>query len=183
MRWSKKNERYILLILIMKDYNDAEQIGKFVKGKIVELLFERMIREDPKHTFTVIPFGYEKTTPELAQYRELIKNYETLTVIKQSPDFILIKNDKTEVHFVEVKYRRELTERVVAAIKESAKDVSQYWFGTWFFLATQNGFYFDKSTEIIKNGGVMKRLDERIISLEIQNKYLGVLKEFIKIKN
>lgn len=160
--------------------NDAKHIGYFIKGRIVEELFERMIREDPNHTYTVIPFGYEKTTPELAQYGELIRNYDTLTVIRQSPDFILIKNDKTEVHFVEVKYRRELNEKVVASMKESAEDVSKYWFGTWFFLATHDGFYFDSSVEIIKNNGVMKQLSESVIPIEIQNKYMEVLREFIR---
>ncbi|KKS65451.1 MAG: hypothetical protein UV35_C0041G0005 [candidate division WWE3 bacterium GW2011_GWB1_42_6] len=161
--------------------NDAKQIGQFIKGRIVEEIFERMIREDPQHTFTVIPFGYEKTTPELAQYGELIKNYETLKVIRQSPDFILIKNDKTEVHFVEVKYRREFNERVSGDIKESAEALLKHWSGAWFFLATQKEFYFDKCTEIIKNGGKMNRLDNRIITPEIQNKYLSVLKEFVRI--
>lgn len=162
--------------------NDAKHIGYFIKGRIVEELFERMIREDPNHTFTVIPFGYEKTTPELAQYGELIKNYETLKVIRQSPDFILIKNDKTEVHFVEVKYRREFNELVAKDIKESAESLLKYWSGAWLFVATQTGFYFDSGVEIIKNNGAMKRLDEKIITPEIQDKYLTVLKEFIKGK-
>jgi hypothetical protein len=167
----------------MKKYNDAVQIGKFVKGKIAEILFEMMIREDPKHTFTIIPFGYEKTTPELAQYQELVKNYETLTVIRQSPDFILIKNDKTEVHFVEVKYRRVFNELVASSLFESAKNVDQYWKETWFFVATQDGFYFDSGEEIIKNKGAMKNLDETIITPDIQGKYLNVLKEFVRLKS
>jgi hypothetical protein len=167
----------------MNGYNDAEQIGKFVKGKIAELLFEMMIREDPNRTFIVIPFGYEKTTPELAQYQELIKNYETLTVIKQSPDFILIKNDKTKVYFVEVKYRKYLSEITKNDLKKRAENMVKFWKDTWFFVATQNGFYFDLGKEIIKNNGELKKLDEKIISPEIQNKYLSVLKEFIKIKN
>jgi len=161
--------------------NDAKHIGYFIKGRITEEIFERMIREDQNHTFTVIPFGYEKTTPELAQYGELIRNYETLTVIRQSPDFILIKNDKTEVHFVEVKYRKELNEKVVITLKESAENVSRFWFGTWFFVATQKGFYFDSCNEIIKNGEI-RPLGETIISKEIQDKYLGVLREFIRIE-
>jgi hypothetical protein len=165
----------------MKSYYDAKQIGNFVKGRIVEQLFEMMIREDPKHTYTIIPFGYEKTTPELAQYQELIKNYETLKVIRQSPDFILIKNDKTEVHFVEVKYRREFNEKVADAMKTSAGELLKYWQGSWIFMATQGGLYFDSGEEIIKNNGAMKKLDETIITPEIQNKYLGVLREFIRV--
>ena len=125
----------------------------------------------------------KKTTPELAQYQELIKNYETLTVIKQSPDFILIKNDKTKVYFVEVKYRKSLSEFNKINLKECADNVVKYWKDTWFFVATQDGFYFDQGKEIVKNNGELKKLDERIISPEIQDKYLKVLKEFIRIKN
>lgn len=163
--------------------NTAEDIGKFVKGKITEFLFERMIREDPDRTFTVIPFGYEKTNPELSQYQELVENYKTLTVIKKSPDFILIKNDKTKVYFVEIKYRKSLSEFNKRNLKECAENMVKYWEHAWFFVATQDGFYFDLGKEIIKNNGELKKLDENIISPEIQNKYLGVLKEFIRIKN
>jgi len=161
--------------------NAAQDIGQFVKGKITELLFEMMMREDPDRTFTIIPFGYEKTTPELAQYQELIKNYETLTVIKQSPDFILIKNDKTKVYFVEVKYRRRMSNFVKDDLLKRAQKITQYWQETWFFVATQEGLFFDSGKEIIKNGGLVKKLDAEIISPEIQNKYLSVLKEFIRI--
>jgi len=162
--------------------NTAQDIGQFVKGKIAELLFEMMMREDPCRTFTVIPFGYEKTTPELAQYQELIKNYETLTVIKQSPDFILIKNDKTKVYFVEVKYRRRISSYVKNDLLNRAQKITQHWKDTWFFVATQDGFYFDSGKELIKNNGNMMPLDEKIISPEIQKKYLAVLKEFIRVE-
>lgn len=162
--------------------NTAQDIGQFVKGKIAELLFEMMMREDPSRTFTVIPFGYEKTTPELAQYQELIKNYETLTVIKQSPDFILIKNDKTKVYFVEVKYRRRISSYVKNDLLNRAQKITQHWKDTWFFVATQDGFYFDSGKELIKNNGNMMPLDEKIISPEIQKKYLAVLKEFIRVE-
>jgi len=163
--------------------NTAQDIGQFVKGKITEQLFEMMMREDPNRTFTIIPFGYEKTTPELAQYQELIKNYETLTVIKQSPDFILIKNDKTKVYFVEVKYRRRISNYVKDDLLKRAQNITQHWKDTWFFVATQDGFYFDSGKELIKNKGNMMPLDEKIISPEIQKKYLTVLKEFIRVEN
>lgn len=162
--------------------NTAQDIGQFVKGKIAELLFEMMMREDPNRTFTIIPFGYEKTTPELAQYRELIRNYETLEVIKRSPDFILIKNDKTKVYFVEVKYRRRMSDINKRGLLEGSQKVIRHWKDTWYFVATQDGFYFDSGKELIKNNGNMKSLDEKIISPEIQKKYLTVLKEFIRVE-
>ncbi len=163
----------------MKTYNNNKLIESFIKGKIAELLFEMMIRDDPRHTFTIIPFGYERTTPELAQYRKLIKNYGVLTTIKQSPDFILIKNDKTEVHFVEVKYRKELNEKTALGLLEDATSVIQCWQETWFFVATQEGFYFDSGKEIVRNNGFVKKLSKEIVPQETQNKYMNVLKKFI----
>lgn len=160
----------------------SKVLESFVKGRIVELLFEMMIREDQNHTFTIIPFGYERMTPELAQYQDLIRNSETLKVIRRSPDFILIKNDKTEIHFVEVKYRKQLSLRTKSDLTIAVKDLKQYWPDTWVFLATQNGFYFDSGDNIVQNKGQMASLDNKIILPEIQSKYLGVLKSFIRVE-
>jgi len=63
-----------------------------------------------------------------------------------------------------------------------AQSITQHWKDTWFFVATQDGFYFDSGRELIKNNGDMIPLDEKIITPEIQNKYLTVLKEFIRVK-
>ena len=163
--------------------NDKKYIESIVKGKIAELLCEMIFREDPNKTFTIIPFGYEKTTPELAQYHDLIKNVETLAVIRQSPDFILIKNDKSKVHFVEVKYRRYMSKLVKDDLLRRAKIVSQYWMDTYFFVAVQDGFYFDSCENIIRNSGLVGPLNDSIISSEIQSKFLMILKEFIEAKN
>jgi len=38
-----------------------------IKGKIAEIIFEQMIRDEER--YTVIPFGYEHTVPTLAQYQ------------------------------------------------------------------------------------------------------------------
>lgn len=165
----------------MEYVNDTRHIGYFVKGRIAELLFELMFREDPGRTFTIIPFGYEKTTPELAQYSDLVKNYQTLKVIKQSPDFILIKNDKSKVYFVEVKYRKLFNSYVKKDLSIRAAELSKYWTETYYFLATQEGFYFDSCHNIVKNFGGMEKLNEKIIFPEIQAKYLAVLKEFVRI--
>ncbi len=86
------------------------------------------------------------------------------------------------MHFVEVKYRREFNERIARDIKESAETLLKYWSEAWLFVATQTGFYFDSGVEIVKNNGAMKRLDKTIITPEIQDKYLEVLREFISNK-
>lgn len=159
--------------------NDAEQIGKFVKGRIAEEIFERMIREDKERSLTLIPFGYEKILPELSQFMGIIKNRETLDTIRNSPDYILITKDKTEVYFVEVKYRKRITN---SYIKQDAINSSKHWPDTWLFIATPQGLFFDLCKEIIENNGQIRKLSEDIISPEIQNKYLTVLKEFIRVE-
>ncbi len=47
--------------------NEIEFSKDLIKGKVAEVIFEQMFREEEK--FTVIPFGYEHTMPTLAQYR------------------------------------------------------------------------------------------------------------------
>lgn len=42
-------------------------LRNFVKGKIAELIFERMVKKDKDHDYVVIPFGYEYSMPELAK--------------------------------------------------------------------------------------------------------------------
>ncbi|MCW1949018.1 MAG: hypothetical protein KIH89_001035 [Candidatus Shapirobacteria bacterium] len=149
-----------------------------IKGKITDLIFERMMKNDPNHCFTVIPFGYEYTIPELAQYQDLIENNTVLSSIRRSPDFILIKNDKTKVYFVEVKYRKYLHK---IDIFERSKEIVRYWPDTFLFLATQDGFYFDSCKEIIANNGLINKLNKNIVSVETQIEYLSILKDFIRI--
>jgi hypothetical protein len=165
--------------LIMKKYNDAEQIGKFVKGRIAEEIFERMIREDKERGLSLIPFGYEKILPELSQFMDIIENKQTLETIRSSPDYILITKDKSKVFFVEVKFRKRITDKYIL---EDAIKCSKFWPDVWLFVASPCGLYFGLCKEIILHDGVILKLDDTIISLELQNKYLGVLKEFIRIK-
>lgn len=150
-----------------------------IKGRIAEEIFSRMIREDKDRGYTLIPFGYEKILPELAQFQSLVKNYKTLKKIKKFPDFILITKDRTMVYFVEVKYRVNKSEKYL--IKD-AKKIVRYWPDTWLFVASQDGFYFNQCKKIIENNGIIAQLDEMIISPQIQSKYLNVLKEFIKVE-
>jgi len=147
----------------------------FIKGKIVELIFDQMFREVDR--FTILPFGYERTLPEVAQYAKEVKYQYILENIRSAPDFVLISKDKTEIFLVEVKYRTKPAKEELIAIAEKIKDK---WNPIWIFLATPDGFYFDSCTRIINNGGEIAELDKSWVSKEIQNKYVELLKEFVK---
>jgi hypothetical protein len=48
------------------------------------LIFEEMFRKSEE--FTVIPFGYEHTTPMLAQYQHILEVKQVLENIRHAPD-------------------------------------------------------------------------------------------------
>ena len=58
----------------------------FIKGKITELIFDQMFREAGR--FTILPFGYERTLPELAQYSSEVKYRPVLDNVRSAPDFV-----------------------------------------------------------------------------------------------
>src|SRR5947208_5473036 len=87
---------------------------RLIKGKIAELLFELMFRE--MGTSTVIPFGYENTMPQLAQYQHLIEENDNVAPLRNTPDYLLLSEDKTHVMLVDVKYRKRVTPGGTAAI-------------------------------------------------------------------
>jgi|GEM_PF-940429 len=147
----------------------------FIKGKIVELIFDQMLRKAGK--FTVIPFGYEKTLPEIAQHSQELKFQHILDNIRNSPDFALISQDKTEVFLVEVKYRKNHTAEDLIKIVEKIRIKWDY---IWLFIVTPDGFYFDSCTNILNNGGSIPPLDVKWVSEDLQKEYLELLKEFIK---
>lgn len=151
----------------------------FVKGKIAELIFERMVKKDKEHDYVVIPFGYEYSMPELAKYRKYIESKQTKLALSRSPDFVLISNnsEKPKVWFVEVKYRKLLNE---VEILKQAKKICRFWPDTYLFLFTQDKIYFDKCKTIKENLGKMSELGEGIFSREYQELTLEVLREFIK---
>ena len=59
--------------------------------------------------------------------------------IRNTPDFILLKPDHTDVRFVDVKYRKTIQP---LRVLELADKVERKWPGAWLFLATQEGFFF-----------------------------------------
>lgn len=147
---------------------------QLIKGKIAELLFSQMFRNGKK--FTIIPFGYENTFPEIAQYLYMADDKEIFETIRNAPDFALVSHDKKDVYLVEVKYRNTLVD---AYIKTDADKIQNQWKSVQLFIATPDGFYLDDCSNIISNNGTIKALDYSWISEPEQKEYLRLLNEFI----
>jgi hypothetical protein len=52
--------------------------------------------------FTILPIGYEHTSPILAQYQHHVQIQQVLDNIRHAPDFALVSHDKRSVYLVEV---------------------------------------------------------------------------------
>jgi hypothetical protein len=146
-----------------------------IKGKIVELIFQEMFGVSEK--LTILPIGYEHTTPILAQYQHHLQIKNVLANIRNAPDFALISQDKTQVYLVEVKYRNEFNKE---QILEISNDLCLRWNPSHLFLATRDHFYFSPCNSIVYNGGEIEELKDSWINLEVQQAYLSLLQEFIK---
>jgi len=149
---------------------------QLIKGKIVEIIFEMMMREMDR--VTVLRAGYEYIHPELAQYQQLLQNKgrEVLKFFEHNPDFILFKKDKSSLYLVEVKYRHSLNIEEVCNIAEGELNQSEY---IWLFLATPDQFYFSQCKDIARTKKAIEPLSQSWVSAEIQQNYLALLKEFI----
>lgn len=147
---------------------------KLIKGKITEVIFEEMFKTSDN--FTILPLGYEHTTPILAQYQHQLHVKKVLDNLRNAPDFALISNNRTEVYLVEVKYRNSMAPE---RIKEKAKEILSLWNPSYLFIASKDGFYFDPCNSIVNNNGMVSRLTNGWINTEVQSKYLSLLNEFI----
>ena len=147
---------------------------QLIKGKIAETIFEEMFRVSEE--FTIVPIGYEHTTPMLAQYQGHAQIKEVLENIRSAPDFALVSQDKSQVFLVEVKYRNSLHED---SILEIAQETKKRWNPCFLFVATREKFYFSPCNSIIADKGKMEELSEGWIKGEIQKEYLALLQEFI----
>lgn len=148
---------------------------KLIKGRITEVIFEQMLRGEKK--YTVIPFGYEHTMPTLAQYRHLVKIKQVIDNIAESPDFVLISEDKTQVYLVEVKYQSVLN---MNELKKCSEKLIARWEYPWLFVATPDKFYCQMCREIIISNDPIKELPESWVTKKNQNSYLKLLREFEK---
>ena len=166
---------YILRIDNQKRMINKNEISfskQLIKGKIAEVIFEQMIRDEKQ--YTVIPFGYEHTMPMLAQYQQLVEVKHVIKNISEAPDFALISEDKTKLYLVEVKYQQELD---VQKLKEYSEKLLKRWECPWIFVATPTGFYCSMCSWILKDETVNK-LSDNWVSFERQDEYLKLLKEF-----
>jgi hypothetical protein len=146
-----------------------------IKGKIAELIFEFMFRESGK--YTIIPFGYEYTQPELAQHIDLLEQKDILETLRNTPDFIITSLDRKNVYFVEVKYRKTIQP---LEIKEACQKLVQKWQHAYLFLASPEGFFYEPCQTIIEHDGMIGKLYETHVSQETQTNYLRLLNEFEK---
>lgn len=125
-----------------------------------------MFREQGK--YTVIPFGYENIFPEIFLQRNNFEGAQrAIDNIRHAPDYTLISAKKEKVYLVEVKYRKEMN---IEEIKTIAAKQIQRWNPSCIFVATQNGFYFDLCSSILKKDAI-QRLSDKMIFKEIQDKY------------
>jgi hypothetical protein len=145
-----------------------------IKGKIAEVVFQQMFRE--QGGYTIIPFGYEYTVPQLSQFPNPSEQAKkVIDNIKHAPDFALVSSDSQDVYLVEVKFRREFSEKYAL---EEATFQKDRWNPSWLFYATLDGFYFDSCSQIVFNNGKAKKLSSKWISPGLQAKNLELIKEF-----
>lgn len=157
-------------------YNPINFSKQLIKGRVVEVIFEQMLRD--AGCFTILAFGYENTLPELMRRQRDINSEQTMDIIRRAPDFAVINNETHDVHLIEVKYRKHITKENVLKIAET---MFESWKPSYLFIATQEGFYFGKVADIVRQGGLISPLVHKNIPSKLQNDYLLLLKNFIKI--
>ncbi len=148
---------------------------QLIKGRVAEMIFEQMLRD--AGCFTVLAFGYENILPELMHRQHDVKTEQTMEIIRRAPDFAVINNETHDVHLIEVKYRRHLKEDDIFKIAER---MFESWKPSFLFVATQEAFYFGKVSDIVQSGGHIPPLEHQNIPKELQDKYLELMKVFIK---
>lgn len=162
----------VTIFFFMSTHTDFSR--ELIKGKIAEIIFEQMFREMGE--YTILRFGYEYSTPELAQYQHLLKEHkEVMADIRHTPDFILVAPTEGKIFLVETKYRARPDNN---EIKQIAEDLIRRWHSPWLFVASLEGFYFQPCHTIVENAGNISPLTEKWVSFPIQKHYLELLKEF-----
>lgn len=159
------------------EYDPISFSRNLAKGRIAETLFEQMLRD--AGSFTILAFGYENVLPELANRQHDIQVEETMEIIRRAPDFAVINNKTHEVHLIEVKYMMHPNAQWIL---RNAQRMYECWRPSYLFLATPEGFYFDKAAEIVKKGGVISKFVHPQIPDELQKRYTDLLNELIPQK-
>lgn len=158
----------------MEHRSDMKFQHELVKGRIAETIFEEMFRET--HRYTIFRFGYEMTHSMLAQYQHLAKRKDVIDQVRKNPDFVLINENKTEVYFIEVKYRRHVD---AADIVKIAQELEVRWGISHVFVVSHDGFYYGNVHDLLRLNGSIARLSTSIVPEDIQQKYLQLLHGFL----
>jgi hypothetical protein len=145
---------------------------KLIRGRIAEIVFEQMFRNTGH--FTVLRFGYEHILPELTHERNYKKN-DALETLKTAPDFVVINKHTKQVDLIEVKYQRVLSQKYTL---EQAARMQESWNPSFLFIATLDGFFFDKTSDIVLNQGKIATFSNPHVSVEMQNEYLALLRKY-----
>jgi len=77
---------------------------------------------------------------------------EIMEIIRRALDFAAINNETREVYLIEVKFMKNPR---VEWILRDAKRMYGSWKPSYLFLATPEGFFFDKAKTIIDNEGIV----------------------------
>ncbi|MEK7580454.1 MAG: hypothetical protein AAB465_02495 [Patescibacteria group bacterium] len=148
-------------------------IKNLIKGKIAEIIFEQMFLK--AGDYTIIPFGYEKTVPELARYKQFSSEQRKIVDnIRNAPDYAMISPDRTSVFLVEVKFRSKIYIKEIIEIVEKQKE---RWNPSWLFVATLEGFYLGECSDIIRYKRISK-IETSMVSKDLQDKCLRLIQEF-----
>ena len=153
---------------------DIEFSRNLIKGRITEVIFEQMIREESR--YDVIPFGYEHTMPTLAQYQHLAEVKNIINNISDAPDFVLISLDKKKIYLVEVKYQTNLN---LERLKQYSRKLLKRWECPYLFVATPGGFYCSLC-KTVNDQGTVSPLSDKWVAKERRVEYLKLLNEFEK---
>lgn len=149
-------------------------VHNLLKGKIAEIIFEQMIHNTKG--YTVLEFGYEKVVRQLAKERKHQDAKDMIEIIRRAPDFAIVNKDNHNISLVEVKYMKRRTKKFVL---EKALDIQEYWHRSCLFVASPDGFFFDRVDDIIESEGKIRPFNHGLIPEADQKKYLGLLNEFI----
>jgi hypothetical protein len=109
-----------------------------------------------------------------------INNEKTMEVIRRAPDFAVINNSTHEVHLIEVKYRHKLNP---SEIFTTTSRMLESWKPSYLFIATPDGFYFGKVSDIVEKKGKIPQFSHSQISSALQERYLKLLNTFIAKKD
>lgn len=156
--------------------SDLDFAKNLIKGRIAEVVFERMFKSAVDRNFVVLRLGYEYTIPDLAWYRDSIKLPEVVKDFSDTPDFLLIFNNKEgkkSAYVIEAKFRANLD---INELVEISERLHKKWHSPYLFVATPNKFLFAPCSKV-KNQE-WEKLEDWGISTECQNSYLGLLKKF-----